>query len=104
MLKTIGVKVAPRDEDNLRFFEGYRRSRVGTAVKDGYLGDRLAGDIHRQDLFPAAHGGLEEANLAPRNDMQSIAWLAFRKQQLACAEQLAHRAGCEHLQLRLRKT
>jgi hypothetical protein len=86
MLKAIGVKVAPRDEYNLRFFEGYCRSRVGTAVEDGYLGDRLAGDVHRQHLFPAVHGGLEEANLAPRNNMQSIAWLAFRKQQLACTE------------------
>jgi hypothetical protein len=86
MLKAIGVKVAPRDEYNLRLFEGYRRSRVGTAVKDRYLGDRLAGEIHRQHLFPAVYGGFKETDLATRNDMQSIAGFAFRKQQLACTE------------------
>lgn len=98
-----GMKVAAGDEGDLGIFNGDGRSGIRAAVEDGEFGDGFAGKIDGEDLLAAADGGFEDADFATRDAMQAGARLAFREEQFAGAEELAHGAGGEGVQLGLGK-
>lgn len=99
----VSMKVAARDEDNFRFFDSRGRGGIRPAIEDRQLSDSFSGAVYGKHLLATVDGRLEDAHLAARDNVQTIAGLAFRKQQLARGEPFAHGTAGKSLELRLRK-
>src|ERR1039458_6947970 len=59
--------------------------------------------IHCQDLFAPIHRCLKDAHLALRDDVQSMAGLALRKEEFAAFKTFAHGSCSQGLDLWARK-
>ena len=103
MLHAECVKILARDEGDLRIFNGHGRGGETAAVEDGQLGDGLAGLVDGEDLLAAVDGGFEDADLAVGDDVEAVAGLVLREEQLAGFEVLAHGARGEQLKLGARQ-
>ena len=86
MLDAIRLKIAPRDKCNFCILDRDGGSRKGAAVKDRQFRDRIPWNVYRKNLLAAAHGSLENADFALRDDVQAIAGLAFREEQFSSSE------------------
>ncbi len=86
MLHAIRLKIAPRNKCNFCILDRHGGSRKWATIEDRQFRDRLAWNVHRKNLLAAAHGGLEDADFALCDDVQAIARLAFRKEQLPGTE------------------
>ncbi len=90
MLHAVRLKIAPRDKRNLCILDHHGRSRKWTTIEDRQFGNRFARNVYCKNLFTAAYRCLENANFALCDNVQAIARLAFRKEQLPGTEQLAN--------------
>ena len=99
MFQAVAVKIALRDEDDLRLFEGDPGGGVEASIEDRNFGNGFARQIDGQHLLAAAGGTLEDAHLAAGDNVQSVAGLALAEEQLARAEALARGPGRQGAQL-----
>jgi hypothetical protein len=77
MLHAIRLEIAPRNESNFNVADRHRGRGKWATIEDRQFRDRLARNVHRQNLLAATHGSLEYADVPLSNDVQPVARLAF---------------------------
>src|SRR5215472_17598785 len=101
MLQAQGVEVVLAEEEEGGVGDGLGGGGIVAAIENRDLGDGAAWAVDGQYLFAATGGGLEDANGAGLNDVESRAGLGLGKNQLSRAELALHHARREEDKLRL---
>ncbi len=77
MLHAIRLEITARNESNFCVSNRYRGRGKWTTIEDRQFRDRLARNVHCQNLLAATHRGFEYADLSLSDDVQPVARLAF---------------------------